>query len=533
MNWAEIEARKLIENNPEKEKYVIASGVSPSGFIHIGNFREIVTPYFIGKELERLGKEVRYILSFDDFDRFRKVPKKINSEYEKYIGKPYSSIPSPYNKNKTYAQEMEDIFLEELKRMNIIPEVIYQTNEYKSGRYDHDIELSLRKRKIIFDILSRYKTQTFTKEDRDNYYPISLYCNSCGKDSTTIINYDDDTGNISYICECGYQQTQHCNEYKNIKLQWKIDWPMRWKQEKVDLESGGRDHSEENGSFAVAKDIVKEIFEYHAPWYVPYDFIGIKGANGKMASSTGNVLTLTNLLEVYDKNIILWFYAKNKPSHQFNIALDDDVLRYYSEYDRFVKSYFNGTLDDKNSSILKLTDVQEDYLKFPDFSMIANFLPMVNYDANILNVLLHQEKEDIDDIHFKSRLLRATYWLQKYGNSKICLLSEFNDGYYSTLSDLEKSWLNETIAIIENGYDDLKDLQSKLYAVVKKYTIDEQELKQLQKRYFQVIYNMLLGQNRGPKLYLLLSTIDIDRLKLYLICPQSPDMNDYAYIKNN
>lgn len=52
-----------------------------------------------------------------------------------------------------------------------------------------------------------------------------------------------------------------------------------------------------------------------------------------MASSAGNVLTLTDLLRVCDKNIILWFYAKNKPNHQFNIALDEDVLRYYAEFD--------------------------------------------------------------------------------------------------------------------------------------------------------------------------------------------------------
>lgn len=74
MNWAQEEAKKIIEKYPNKDEYVIASGVSPSGFIHIGNFREIVTTFFVGKELENLGKKVKFILSFDDFDRFRKVP---------------------------------------------------------------------------------------------------------------------------------------------------------------------------------------------------------------------------------------------------------------------------------------------------------------------------------------------------------------------------------------------------------------------------------------------------------------------------
>ena len=136
MNWALKEAKKLIDKYPERDKFVIASGVSPSGFIHIGNFREIVTTYFVGKELEKLGKKVRFILSFDDFDRFRKVPNGLPKEFSKYIGIPYTSIPSPFNKNKSYAEEMEERFLKELNEMGIYPEVISQTKQYKSGRYN-------------------------------------------------------------------------------------------------------------------------------------------------------------------------------------------------------------------------------------------------------------------------------------------------------------------------------------------------------------------------------------------------------------
>lgn len=152
MNWAQEEAKKIIEKYPNKDEYVIASGVSPSGFIHIGNFREIVTTYFVGKELENLGKKVKFILSFDDFDRFRKVPKGMPESYSKYIGMPYTSIPSPFSENKTYAKEMEDRFVSELNRLGINPETISQTEQYKSGRYDDKIKLAIKKEKkyLIF-----------------------------------------------------------------------------------------------------------------------------------------------------------------------------------------------------------------------------------------------------------------------------------------------------------------------------------------------------------------------------------------------
>ncbi|MBQ2946616.1 MAG: lysine--tRNA ligase [Bacilli bacterium] len=513
MNWALEEAKKLVEKHPEKEEFVIASGVSPSGFIHIGNFREIVTTFFVGKELENLGKKVRFILSFDDFDRFRKVPKGMPESYSKYIGMPYTSIPSPFSENKTYAKEMEDIFVSELNRLGINPETISQTEQYKSGRYDDKIKLAMEQRKKIFDIMANYKTQEFTEEDRNNYYPISLYCEECGKDSTTILNYNDVTGDVEYKCTCGHHHIQNINKCGNIKLQWKIDWPMRWQKEGVIFEPGGRDHSAENGSYAVSKEISKRIFEYEAPSYVAYDFIGIKGANGKMASSTGNVLTLTDLLSVYDKNIILWFYAKNRPNHQFNIALDEDVLRFYTEYDRMVKAYFEGKLDDKNSSIISLTGVTSGYVNNPNFGYIANFLPMVSYKEEALAKLLSKENIDCSTLYFKNRLLRATNWLEKYNNSKIKVLDEFNQEYYETLSDEEKEWLEKTLVVLQNEYETTQDLQTDLYAIVKNGIEDSKELKNKQRRYFQIIYNLIIGKDNGPKMGLLLSAMDYEVVK--------------------
>ncbi len=66
------------------------------------------------------------------------------------------------------------------------------------------------------------------------------------------------------------------------------------------------------------------------------------------SSSTGNALTLIDLLKVYDKNIIWWFYVKIDYMSVFDIVFDNDIIRYYSEFDRWIKLYFNGNNDDKN-----------------------------------------------------------------------------------------------------------------------------------------------------------------------------------------
>ena len=513
MNWAQEVAKKIIEERPNEEVYTVASGVSPSGYVHIGNFREIATPYLVAKELRKLGKQVRYILSFDEFDRFRKVPGNIDSSFEKYIGMPYVELPSPDGTDMSYAEYMENRFLSELNAMGVEVECIYQAKEYKSGRYSEYIKLAMDNRNKIFDIIDEFRTQDSTDEERNNYYPISIYCPVCRKDNTKILNYNESSGDTEYECTCGHHDTLNILTADNIKLQWKVDWPMRWMIEGVTFETGGIDHSAANGSKAVSERVAKEIFNYEPPIYIPYNFIGIKGGGAKMSSSTGNVLTITDLLNVYDKNIIWWFYARFDNMHAFDIALDNDVIRHYSEFDRWVKLYFNGNIDEKNKSILDLTMVEEEYLNNPNFSYLATFLPIVNYDKDMLKDLLSKEGIDVNSSEYQSRINLAEYWVTNYGSDyQVNLLSSKNEEYYNSLNDIEKGWLNKTISILNNEYETTNDLQTALYDVVKSDTIDEKELKSIQKRYFQILYNLMLGTNMGPKLGLFLMAVDKEHL---------------------
>ena len=83
--WVDKAAEKIIKEKGNKKEYVCASGITPSGTVHIGNFREIITTDLIVKGLENKGKKVRFIYSWDDYDRFRKVPKNVNKKWEKYL----------------------------------------------------------------------------------------------------------------------------------------------------------------------------------------------------------------------------------------------------------------------------------------------------------------------------------------------------------------------------------------------------------------------------------------------------------------
>ena len=116
MHWSDIIADEVIRRNPNKEEYVCAAGISPSGSIHIGNFRDVATSLFVVLALKRKGKNARLLFSWDEYDRLRKVPvnvDKITEGFEKYIGYPYVDVPNPFDTDEeTYAAHFEKEFEE-------------------------------------------------------------------------------------------------------------------------------------------------------------------------------------------------------------------------------------------------------------------------------------------------------------------------------------------------------------------------------------------------------------------------------------
>lgn len=275
-------------------------------------------------------------------------------------------------------------FEKSLQAFGIEVEFIYQHDEYRSGRYNENILEALYKRKEIYDILMGFKTRECSEEERESFYPATLYCERCGKDTTTITHFDEVLKTVRYECECGNEKELSVLNTNKMKLNWKIDWPMRWMIEDVIFEPGGRDHSSETGSYNVSKEIARKIFNREAPHYVAYDFIGIKGNHEKMSSSSGNSITPSNLLKVYIPSNSL-YVCKIQTRRCFYIGLDEDVIRNYTEYERLKDSYENKTL--KNEDLfdaIKISKVDSEIKEYPKFNQVAGTLPLLNFDSTIL-----------------------------------------------------------------------------------------------------------------------------------------------------
>ncbi|HDR7969428.1 lysine--tRNA ligase [Bacillus pacificus] len=510
MHWAYEVAHELIRKHPNKETFVCASGISPSGSVHIGNFREIVTTYFVVRALQDLGKKTRFIFSWDDYDRFRKVPKNVDSSFVKYIGMPYCDIPDPYGCHNSYAEHFEKEFEESLQVFGVEVEFIYQHAEYRSGRYNKNILEALYKRKEIYDILMSFKTGECSEEEREGFYSVTLYCEKCGKDATTITHFDEVLKTVRYECECGNQTELSVLNTNEMKPNWKIDWPMRWMIEDVVFEPGGRDHSSETGSYNVSKEIARKIFNREAPHYIAYDFIGIKGHHEKMSSSSGNSITPSELLKVYLPEVILFMFAKYRPDAAFHIGLDEDVIRNYTEYERLKDSYKNKTL--KNEDLfdaIKLSKVDSQFKEYPRFNQVAGTLPLLNFDSSILQGTL----DEIDRSYALDAMIaisnRAEYWVRNFQSEKLIAVNqERNTEFYNTLNERQKERLVEVCNILCSNKD-YSNLMEQLYALC--HHENKKIMKENQKQLFIIIYRLIMNQSSGPRIPLLIHVVGIEK----------------------
>ena len=261
------EVRAEAERRHPGEAPTCASGISPSGPVHLGNLRELMVPHLVADEVRKQGVPGRHILSWDDYDRLRRVPAGFPESFAEHIGRPLTAVPDPCGRDENWAEHFKEPLRESLARLAVLVTEISQTQMYTSGAYTEQIITAMRRRADIGAVLARYQTrrsaQAAEADDDDPrnagtraYYPFKPYCAVCGRDDTTVTGFDDETTEITYTCACGAQVGPVPIAEVAGKLAWKVDWPMRWAYERVTFEPAGVDHASPGSSFTVGGELV-------------------------------------------------------------------------------------------------------------------------------------------------------------------------------------------------------------------------------------------------------------------------------------
>ena len=500
IHWADQIVKKVVHNSGIKNSYTVAAGITPSGVVHIGNFREIMTVDLIARAFKHSKKRVRFIYSWDDYDVFRKVPKGMPKPemLKKHLRKPIIDIPDPFETESSYARHHELDVEQDVAKVGIFPEYIYQAKKYRKGEYNKEIKTALKNTEKIKEILNEFRKEPLPKD----WLPITGFCQECGKDNLKFYDYDN-KNTLKMDCkDCDTTITVNIDKANFLKLPWRIDWPMRWAYEKVDFEPGGKDHSTTGGSFSTAKDLVK-LFKGTAPSYLMYNFISIKGAGGKISSSLGNVITLRDCLEIYEPILIRWLFAGTRPGSEFAISFDLDVLKLYEDFDKCERIYYKKqeAKNDKEFAqqkrIYELSAINKPLKKIPiqpSFRHLTNIVQIYNNDLKkIINYYNPQSKEDKEKITTRANC--AINWLKNYApeDMKFKLQEKPSKKITSQLKENEKKALIKLSNSLKNKKFNEKTLFEEFYNISKSLELTPKE-------FFQAAYKILINKQKGPKL---------------------------------
>ncbi len=506
-HWADQIAEKIIREKGDKDTYTVASGITPSGVVHFGNFREVITVDLVARALMQKGKKVRFIYSWDDYDTFRKVPMNMpkQEELKEKLFQPIVDVFDPFGEYASYAEHNEKVFEKDLPRVGIdYVEFIYQNKKYRNRDYNNNIITIMDRKDDIARILQQFKTSELEK----NWAPLLTYCQKCNRDRISITNYDKETKTITYKCElCGFEGTENLNESNRLKLPWRIDWPMRWAYENVDFEPGGRDHSSAGGSRDTASIIVKEIFGKEPPVYVAYDNIGIKGFNGKISSSKGNVITLKEILDVYEPEMVRWIFASYKPNAAFDLAFDLDVLKNYEDFDRLERTAYGleNVKEEKRLNAKRIYELSQldimgkmpETMPFqPSFRHLCNILQINDFDIEKAKKYYENDiKNSRDERRFYERAERAVFWIKNHAPEDFKFIINKEKRSDITLSDNEQKFIETLKSELNKNWENYKtdkDLQNKISELITSFNLTPDVYKKL--------YQMLINRDLGPKL---------------------------------
>ena len=315
--WPFQEAQKLLRRFPEGTKadgspVLFETGYGPSGLPHIGTFQEVLRTTFVRRAFEAMigarpedGK-TRLVAFSDDMDGLRKVPDNVPNKalLKADLGKPLSRIPDPFDAGyASFAAHNNARLREFLDRFGFDYDFVASSERYNAGAFDDALRQVLRRNRAILDIM----LPTLREERRLTYSPVLPISPTSGRVLQVPVEIvDAEAGTIRFADEDGTTVEQSALGGR-AKLQWKVDWAMRWLALGVDYEMYGKDLTDSG----VQSGKIVEVLGGRKPEGLIYELF--LDANGeKISKSKGNGLTIDEWLD-YGSPESLGFYIFPNP----------------------------------------------------------------------------------------------------------------------------------------------------------------------------------------------------------------------------
>ncbi len=533
MYWADTITDKAKELYKEKIKsgqpIIIRDEKTLSGRVHVGSLRGLAIHGIVEEVLKEQNISCRYLFEFNDFDPMDGLPVYLDKEkFLPYMGKPLCDVPSPdglpsqsygkASKAKNYAEYFGQEFAGVIDEIGFVPEYYRSSDLYKSGKYNSVIKTALENADKIRQIYKRISGS----QKEDNWLPLSVICQKCGKVGTTKASSFDGK-EVEYECGDFVEWAKGCG-YKgkvspfdgNAKLPWKVEWAAKFSVLEVDIEGGGKDHSTRGGSRDIADAISREVFKREPPLNIPYEFFNVGGK--KMSSSKGAGSSSREIADLLPPHILRLLLIGKDPKRTIDFIPDGDTIPIlFDTYDKFAESYFSSVKDDftRLFPFVHLPQERSSLQKriLPRFSEVAYLVQMPHID--IKKQIETEEGRDLESGDLEELEMRKKYalkWLTTYApeDYKFEIQKELPE-QAKNFSTLQKSALKELVNFLETEKDlDGQKLHTQLHEIKTSLGIEPKD-------FFSAIYFSILGKSSGPKAGWFLSVLPrdflIERLK--------------------
>ena len=336
--WPYEEARKLLKRYPQGKagSMLFETGYGPSGLPHIGTFNEVARTTFVRHAYEEMtGLPTRLVAFSDDMDGLRKVPDNVPNQglLAAYIGHPLTQVPDPFGKYESFAHHNNAMLRSFLDRYGFDYEFVSSTDMYRGGHFDEALKNVLRHYQAIMDIM----LPTLRAERQASYSPVLPVSPKTGHVLQVPVEVvDADLGIVRF--EDHGDVIEQSILSGGAKLQWKVDWAMRWVALGVDYEMAGKDLIDS----VVQSSKIARALGGRPPEGFNYEmFLDEKGE--KISKSKGNGLSIEQWLTYgTEESLAFYIYREPKAAKQLHIGV---IPRAVDDYEQFRAAYATQPLD--------------------------------------------------------------------------------------------------------------------------------------------------------------------------------------------
>ncbi len=500
--WPFVEAKKMLRERKsfieKKGKIILQTGYGPSGLPHIGTFGEVARTSMIVNALKHLTDLPTEIITFsDDMDGLRKVPENVPNQeiLNNNLHKPLTQVPDPFKKFNSFGEYNNEMLKKFLDNFNFKYNFKSSTSLYKTGFFNPTLKIILENYQGIMDII----IPTLGKDRQKTYSPFLPICPKTGlvleipvieiiKEKSKIVFDNNGTKLESSILD------------GNCKLQWKVDWAMRWYALDIDFEMYGKDLIE---SAILSTKIIKLIGKNNPSGFAYELFLDEKGE--KISKSKGNGITIDQWLEYASpESLSLYMYQNPKRAKKL---YNEIVPKAVDEYLEFIEK--GKTQNELQLLINPVWHVHNGEIPKEEiimtFSMLLNLVETSNADSKeLLWKFVKKYKKNISEKNHPIFDNLIGYAI-RYFNDVIKIKKKYKNPNVE-----EKKALKALIKTLERCNDKMtpEDIQTLIYSTGKENGYAENL-----RDWFKLIYEVVFGDENGPRMGFFISFFGVNETK--------------------